>query len=153
MIAALLVGPSDTKELQKYEKPDIHTAERLARSGGWITPVAIRTTAGHSFTGQHKYKLCVNIDKDMMNMKLKKELSFKLAGGYHMTRIENLASIVTKGIMPGKKIKGVVTRRSLENMPHGTHSIQAQWHTLEVKPTSSSSCMCPYKDLKSTDPV
>ena len=103
MIAALLVGPSGTKKLQKYEKPDIYTAERLARSGGWIRPVAIRATAGHSFNGQHKYKLCVNIDQNMMNMKLKKDLFFKLAGGYHVTRIENLASIVTKGIMPGKK--------------------------------------------------
>lgn len=92
--------PPNLQELQKFEDPTIYDAERLAPSGGRVRPLAIRTTSGHSFSGGHKYKLCVNIDLEMMNMRLTKELSFKLAGGYHVTRIENLPSIVMKGIMP-----------------------------------------------------
>ena len=81
MIAALLVGPSDLHEVHRHENPDLYNADRLARSGGWIRPVAIRATAGPSFTGQHQFRLCANIDQNMMNMKPTKELSFKLAGG------------------------------------------------------------------------
>lgn len=92
MIAALQIGPPDLPELQQFEDASLYDADRLARSGGWIRPLAIRATQGHSFSGGHKRRLCVNIDQERMNMKLTKELSFKLAGGYHATWVENLSS-------------------------------------------------------------
>ena len=53
-----------------------YDADRLARSGGWIRPLAIRATSGHSFSGDHKHPLSVNIDYDRMNMTLTKELAW-----------------------------------------------------------------------------
>lgn len=103
MIAALRVTPNDVEQLQQIEGSEVYDAERLARSG---RPLAIRATSGHSFSGGHKYTLSVNIDFERMNMTLPKELAFKLAGGYHVTRIENLSSIVMKGIMPGGQSGG-----------------------------------------------
>lgn len=101
LIAAVLTVPDDIPDIHKVEDRDLYDADRLAHSGGWIRPVAIRATQGHSFLGSHKYPLYVNIDHDRMHMKLTRELSFKLAGGYDVTRIDNMASLVTKGIMPG----------------------------------------------------
>lgn len=96
-----MVTPEDLDEMHRFEDPNLYDADRLAHSEGWVRPVAIRATQGHSFLGYHKHPLLVNIDHDMMNMKLTKDFSYRLAGGYHVTRVENLASLVTKGIIPG----------------------------------------------------
>ncbi len=101
LIAAVLTTPEDMEDIHKVEDRDLYDADRLAHSGGWIRPVAIRATQGHSFLGYHKYPLCVNTDHDKMHMKLTRDMSFRLGGGYHVTRVENLASLVTKGIIPG----------------------------------------------------
>ena len=101
MIAALRVSAQNVEEIQRIEGTDIYDAYRLARSGGWIRPLAIRATSGRSFRGDHKHPLCVNIDYDRMNMVLTRDLAFRLAGGYHVTRIENLPSVTSKGLMPG----------------------------------------------------
>lgn len=63
--------------------------------------MAIRATSGHTFSGEGKRPLGVNIDFDNMNVKLTRELAFSLAGGYHVTRFENLTSIILKGLVPG----------------------------------------------------
>ena len=101
IIAATVVTPEDMDEMHKFEDGNFYDANRLAHSGGWIRPVAIRATQGHSFLGYHKHPLQVNIDHDQMNMKLTRDFSFRLGGGYHVTRVENLASLVMKGIIPG----------------------------------------------------
>jgi len=101
MIVAQYVLPSDMPEIHRFEKPEIYVAERLSRSSGWVRPVAIRSTAGHSFSGEHKDRLCVNIDQERLNIKFTKEMAFRLAGGYHVTRVSNVMSIVANGIMPG----------------------------------------------------
>ena len=98
---AQYVLPSDMPEIHRFEKPEIYVAERLSRSSGLVRPVAIRSTAGHSFSGEHKDRLCVNIDQERMNIKFTKEMAFRLAGGYHVTRVPNVMSIVANAIMPG----------------------------------------------------
>ena len=101
MIAALRVPPQNVEQIQQIEGSTLYDAGRLARSGGWIRPLAICATSGHSFSGEHKRPLCVNIDYDRMNMQLTKEFAHKLAGGYHVTKVENLPSITSKGLIPG----------------------------------------------------
>ena len=101
MIAALRVSPQHVRQIQQIEGSTHYDADTLAKSGGWIRPLAIRATSGHSFSGEHKRPLCVNIDYERMNMQLTKELAQKLAGGYHVTRMENLSSITSKGLIPG----------------------------------------------------
>ena len=54
----------------RLQHSNIYDADRLARSGGWIRPLAIRATSGHSFSGDHKHPWSVNIDYDRMNMTL-----------------------------------------------------------------------------------
>ena len=51
---AQYVLPSDMPEIHRFEKPEIYVAERLSRSSGLARPVAIRSTAGHSFSGERK---------------------------------------------------------------------------------------------------
>ncbi len=101
MIAVQIASPTDMPAIQRFEDPAHFHAEDLIRCGGFIRPVAIRATAVHSFTGDHKFRLDVNVDFDNMNMKFTKELAFKLGGGYHVTHINSLLSIIKKGIVPG----------------------------------------------------
>ena len=54
MIAALRVPPQNVDQIQQIEGSTLYDADRLARSGGWIRPLAIRATSGHSFSGEHK---------------------------------------------------------------------------------------------------
>ena len=78
IIAATVVTPEDMDEMHKFEDGNFYDANRLAHSGGWIRPIAIRATQGHSFLGYHKHPLQVNIDHDEMNMKLTRDFSFRL---------------------------------------------------------------------------
>ena len=75
--------------------------DRLAKAKGWLRPMAIRATSGHSFTGDHRNPLLVNIDHERVNIRLTHEFASKMAGGYHVTEVRNLMSIVNTGIIPG----------------------------------------------------
>ena len=43
----------------------------------------------------------VNIDYKNLNMPFTKEMTAQLGGGYHVTSVKNLLSIVKHGLMPG----------------------------------------------------
>ena len=101
MIVPQLPSPADMPRVLRFENSEIYNADNMARCGGFVRPVAIRATAGHSFSGEHKFRLDVNLDFVNMNMKCTKELVFKLAGGYHVTNVDSLLSIIKKGIIPG----------------------------------------------------
>ena len=45
--------------------------------------------------------MLVNIDHENVNIKLTHEFASKMAGGYHVTEVRNLMSIVNAGIIPG----------------------------------------------------
>ena len=104
MMVAQVATPDDMGEIQKNEDPSLYTeglGDRLAKAKGWLRPVAIRATSGHSFTGSHRHPLLVNIDHENVNIKLTHEFAAKMAGGYHVTQVRNLMSIVNGGIIPG----------------------------------------------------
>ena len=104
MMVAQVATPDDMGEIQKYEDPALYQedlGDRLAKAKGWLRPMAIRATSGHSFTGDHRNPLLVNIDHENANIKLTHEFASKMAGGYHVTEVRNLMSIVNAGIIPG----------------------------------------------------
>ena len=103
-MVAQVATPEDMGEIQKYEDPALHDenmGDRLAKAKGWLRPMAIRATSGHSFTGDHRNPLLVNIDHERVNIRLTHEFASKMAGGYHVTEVRNLMSIVNTGIIPG----------------------------------------------------
>lgn len=64
--------------------------------------MALRATSGHSFHGgADKRPLQVHIDYKNMSMPFTKELAAKLGGGYHVSSVKNLLSIVENGLKPG----------------------------------------------------
>ena len=101
LIVAQMARPSDMPRILELEDNNIYNAEKMVKCGGFIRPVAIRATSGHSLSGDHKYQLDVNVDFENMNVKFTKELAFRLAGGYHVTKVDSLLSIIKKGIVPG----------------------------------------------------
>ena len=104
IMVAQVATPEDMGEIQKYEDPALHDenmGDRLAKAKGWLRPMAIRATSGHSFTGDHRNPLLVNIDHERVNIRLTHEFASKMAGGYHVTEVRNLMSIVNTGIIPG----------------------------------------------------
>ena len=104
MMVAQVATVDDMDEIRKHENPALYQEDqgnRLARAKGWLRPVAIRATSGHSFTGEHGKPLLVNIDHENVNLKLTHEFASKMAGGYHVTETRNLMSIVNSGIIPG----------------------------------------------------
>ena len=101
MIVAQVAVPTDMPRIMELEDNTIYDAQRMIECGGFIRPVAIRATSGHSLSGDHKYPLAVNVDFESMNVRFTKELAFKLAGGYHVTKVDSLLSIIQKGIIPG----------------------------------------------------
>ena len=57
MMVAQVATPDDMGEIQKYEDPALYQedlGDRLAKAKGWLRPMAIRATSGHSFTGDHR---------------------------------------------------------------------------------------------------
>ena len=62
MIAVQMALPSEMQRILQIENPDIYNADSMARCSGFVRPVAIRATSGHSFSGDHKFRLDVNID-------------------------------------------------------------------------------------------
>ena len=102
MIVAQFAVPTDMPRIMELEdNNNIYDAQRMIECGGFMRPVAIRATSGHSLSGDHKYRLAVNVDFENMNVRFTKELAFKLAGGYHVTKVDSLLSIIQKGIIPG----------------------------------------------------
>ena len=102
LIVGLYIDPDEVEEMIRIENdPTVYNHEAIRKCYGWIQPVAIRATCGHSFKGENGRPLQVNIDHKHMNMPFTKELAARLGGGYHVTAVRNLLSIVTKGIMPG----------------------------------------------------
>ena len=104
MMVAQVATPEDMGEIQKYEDPALYEeslGDRLVKAKGWLRPLAIRATSGHSFTGDHRNPLLVNIDHENVNIRLTHEFASKMAGGYHVTEVRNLMSIVNAGIIPG----------------------------------------------------
>ena len=101
MMVAQVATTDDMDKIREHEEPALYQGDRLARAKGWLRPVAIRATSGHSFTGEHGRPLLVNIDHENVNIKLTHEFASKMAGGYHVTEVRNLMSIVNSGIIPG----------------------------------------------------
>ena len=101
LIAVQMALPSEMQRILQIENPETYNADSMARCSGFVRPVAVRATSGHSFSGERKFRLDVNIDFENMNMKFTKELAFKLGGGYHVTTVDTLLSIIKKGIIPG----------------------------------------------------
>ena len=67
-----------------------------AKYNGWIMPVAIRASSGHS-----DKKMRFELDPYMMMHRLDLRTALTLEGGYHVTSPTNLKSILENGIMPG----------------------------------------------------
>ena len=63
---------------------------------GWVMPVAIRATSGHS-----DKKMKFELDPYMMMHRLDLRTALALQGGYHVTSPSNLKSILENGITPG----------------------------------------------------
>ena len=66
---------------------------------GWIMPVAVRATCGHS------KGVSVPVDPNTMMKRLDLKAAEKLMGAYHVTSPSNLESILCNGLRPGG-IKG-----------------------------------------------
>ena len=114
-MVAQVATPEDMGEIQKYEDPALHDekmGDRLAKAKGWLRPMAIRATSGHSFTGDHRNPLLVNIDHERVNIRLTHEFASKMAGGYHVTEVEVMEAEIT---------------HSLESLPHGIPGTVALW--------------------------
>ncbi len=105
MIVVQRASPGDMEAIKMHEQEnkEFFTAEKMFMNDGYVRPIAIRATSGHFFSGDHKYRLAVNIDFPNMNIKFKftRELAFNVGGGYHVTHVGALLSIVKKGLIPG----------------------------------------------------
>ena len=101
LVVALYITPDELEEMWKHEDKDVFTEQVLRQCRGWIRPIALRATSGHSFHAPNKRPLMVNIDYKNLNMPFTKEIAAQVGGGYHVTSVKNLLSIVTKGLMPG----------------------------------------------------
>ena len=62
---------------------------------GWITPVAVKATSGHS------YDVKVPLDPMRMMRQLDLKTALKLKGAYHVRSPRYLESILRNGLMPG----------------------------------------------------
>ena len=66
---------------------------------GWILPVAVRATSGHSY--KRKNEVGITLDPMAMMRKLDMNTAMKLEGAYHVTSPSYLESIIANGLMPG----------------------------------------------------
>ena len=62
---------------------------------GWIMPIAVRETSGHSVN------LRVELKPELIMRKLTLKTAWTLTGAYHVTSPSNLMSILKHGIVPG----------------------------------------------------
>ena len=62
---------------------------------GWIMPVAVRATSGHSARNR------VELKPELIMRRLNLKTAFKLKGAFHVTSPTNLMSILKHGIVPG----------------------------------------------------
>ncbi len=80
---------------QKIIQPPIPGTDLLAPPYfGWIMPVAVRATSGHSVRNR------VELKPELI-MRLTLRTAFKLKGAFHVTSPTNLMSILKHGIVPG----------------------------------------------------
>ena len=90
MMVAQVAAPEDMGEIRKYEDSELYQedlGDRLAKAKGWLRPLAIRATSGHSFhTEIIRNPLLVNIDHENVNIRLTHEFASKMAGGYPRDR-------------------------------------------------------------------
>ena len=101
LIVAIYITPDELSEMLKYEDRNIYNEHLLKQYRGWVRPIALRATSGHSFHAANKRPLMVNIDFKNLNMPFTKEIAAQVGGGYHVTSVKNLLSIVKHGLMPG----------------------------------------------------
>ena len=66
---------------------------------GWILPVVVRATSGHSY--MRKNEIGITLDPTAMMRKLDMNTAMKLEGAYHVTSPSYLESIIANGLMPG----------------------------------------------------
>ncbi len=66
---------------------------------GWIMPVAVRATSGHSYLRKHE--VGITLDPMAVMRRLDMKTAMKLQGAYHVTSPSYLESILANGLMPG----------------------------------------------------
>ena len=110
----------DQNEFQKVKKEFAKREERIREppSGtgfmdnlynGWIMPVAIRATSGHSYL--YKREVGITLDPMAMMRRLDMKTAMRLQGAYHVTSPSYLESILANGLVPG----GTVERQERES--------------------------------------
>ena len=101
LIVAIYITPDELDDMLKHEDRTIYNEDVVRQYRGWIRPIALRATSGHSFHAPNKRPLMVKIDYKNLNMPFTKEIAAQVGGGYHVTSVKNLLSIVKHGLMPG----------------------------------------------------
>lgn len=89
----------DIKEISKHLQFSPPTAGKSPFGdpyNGWIMPVAVRATSGHS-----KYGF-ITLDPVRLFKRLDLRTAVRLQGAYHVTSPSNLESILREGMVPGK---------------------------------------------------
>lgn len=86
-MVGLYIEPEDLEEMKKHKNPDVYTEAMVRKCYGWIRPIAIRATSGHSFKGGHHLPFT--------------EHALDEGTGSKVTSVRNLVSIVKDGLMPG----------------------------------------------------
>ncbi len=87
LMVGLYIEPEDLEEMKKHKNPDVYTEAMVRKCYGWIRPIAIRATSGHSFKGGHHLPFT--------------EHALDEGTGSKVTSVRNLVSIVKDGLMPG----------------------------------------------------
>ena len=101
LVVAIYITPDELEEMLKHEDRSIYNEHVMKQYRGWVRPIALRATSGHSFHAPNKRPLMVNIDYKNLHMPFTKEIAAQVGGGYHVTSARNLVSIVKQGLMPG----------------------------------------------------
>ena len=77
---------------------------------GWIMPIAVRATSGHSVN------LRVELKPELIMRKLTLKTAWTLKGAYHVTSPSHLMSILKHGIVPGgEKQRRLMTEKLIED--------------------------------------
>ena len=101
LVVAIYITPDELEEMLQHEDRSIYNEHVMKQYRGWVRPVALCATSGHSFHAPNKRPLMVNIDYKNLHMPFTKEIAAQVGGGYHVTSVRNLVSIVKHGLMPG----------------------------------------------------
>ena len=96
---------------QKFIPPPIPGTDLLAPPYfGWIMPIAVRATSGHS---DH---IRVVLKPELIMRRLTLKTAWRLKGAFHVTSPTHLVSILKHGIVPGGE-KGKTSHEFLWNIP------------------------------------